>query len=74
MNAQQWMNWKRIDPLPLLRKRLRVVSLSVNVTRPETIMEEGMFMGFDDDGNMVFDGKRVFRYPFDMLTRLWEMK
>ena len=74
MNGNQWMDYKRIDPFPLIGKRLRVVSLSVNVTRPETIMEEGIFRGFTDDGDMIFGDGKVFKYPFDMLTRLWELK
>jgi hypothetical protein len=74
MNAKQWMNFKQIEPLFLIRKRLRVVSLSVNIHRPETLMYEGIFKGFDYNGDMVFDDNKILKYPFDMLTRLWEMK
>jgi hypothetical protein len=69
MNAKQWMVSEKIDPLPLMGRRLRVVA------RPESVLYEGIFKGFDDDGNMVFGDKKTLMYSgFDMLTRLWEMK
>jgi hypothetical protein len=75
MNAKQWMVSEKIDPLPLMGRRLRVVALSVNIHRPESVLYEGIFKGFDDDGNMVFGDKKTLMYSgFDMLTRLWEMK